>query len=399
MNDIRNFFRRIGMRLFTRFFARFFAPTGTRLLRFGLLLAAGLPLAATAELTVVQVAPFSGPLADTGRLVRQGLALALEQANSEGGVHGQKLRLVSKDDGYKVDETVRLVREAAADKPVALVGLVGTGNLAALQKRKVIDEVGVPLIGVRTGATDLRHPAHPLVFHLRASYAAEIERLVEVATTLGGRRFGVMYQADAFGEDGLKALKQSLAAHGQTLAVESSYEKNTVKIENAVANLLRATEVNAIVLVSNTKATAGFLKAYRDGGGLAPVYALSVNNDREIVAQIGIRAAHGLGITQVVPFPTSGVLPLTRDYQAWLKRRQPDAQPSVSSLEGYLYGRVLVEALRRAAGKSDPASLVKALKSAPFDLGGHRVQFAPDSHEGSQFVELTMIGKNGALIR
>lgn len=370
-----------------------------RCFRLGLLLAAGLPLAATAELTVVQVAPFSGPLADTGRLVRQGLELALEQANGEGGVHGRKLRLVSKDDGYKVDETVRLVREAAAEKPVALVGLVGTGNLAALQQRKVIDEVGVPLIGVRTGATELRQPGHPLVFHLRASYAAEIDRLVEVATTLGGRQFGIMYQADAFGEDGLKALRQSLAARGQTLAVESSYEKNTVKVEGAVASLLRAAEVNAIVLVSNTKATAGFLKAYRDGGGLAPVYALSVNNDREIVDQIGIRAAHGLGITQVVPFPTSGVLPLTRDYQARLKRRQPDAQPSVSSLEGYIYGRVLVEALRRAGGKSDPASLVKALESAPFDLGGHRVHFAPGKHEGSQFVELTMIARSGALIR
>ena len=119
-----------------------------RCFRLGLLLAAGLPLAATAELTVVQVAPFSGPLADTGRLVRQGLELALEQANGEGGVHGRKLRLVSKDDGYKVDETVRLYREAAAEKPVAYAGLVGTGNLAALQQKKVVDEVGVPLIGV-----------------------------------------------------------------------------------------------------------------------------------------------------------------------------------------------------------------------------------------------------------
>jgi ABC-type branched-subunit amino acid transport system substrate-binding protein len=93
------------------------------------------------------------------------------------------------------------------------------------------------------------------------------------------------------------------------------------------------------------------------------------------------------------------VLPLTREYQAVLKKYAAGAEPTVSSLEGYVYGRVLVEALRRAAPKSDRAALVRALESAPFELGGFVISFAPGRHEGSQFVELTMIGKSGALIR
>jgi ABC-type branched-subunit amino acid transport system substrate-binding protein len=71
----------------------------------------------------------------------------------------------------------------------------------------------------------------------------------------------------------------------------------------------------------------------------------------------------------------------------------------VSSLEGYIYGRVLVEALRRAAPKTDRAALIKALESAPFELGGFVINLTSGRHEGSQFVELTMIGKSGALIR
>jgi ABC-type branched-subunit amino acid transport system substrate-binding protein len=363
---------------------------------FGILL---LPSLACAELTVVQVAPFSGPLADTGKLVQQGLQLAIQDANNKGGVAGQKIRLISKDDGYKVEETVRLVRESAADKPVALIGLVGTGNLAALQQGKVLDELGVPLIGVRTGASDLRWPTHPLVFHLRASYAAEVDKLVEVASSVGGSRFGVMYQNDAFGEDGFAALKKSLATRKLVLQATGSYEKNTTKVDAAVNAMLAAKELTSIILVANSKATAAFVSAYREKGGLASIYAVSVNNDREIVASIGTEKAHGLAIAQVVPFPTSGVLPLTREYQATLKRYAPGAEPTVSSLEGYVYGRVLVEAIRRAAPKSDRAALVRALESAPFELGGFVINLTPNRHEGSQFVELTMIGKSGALIR
>ncbi|HLO62290.1 MAG TPA: ABC transporter substrate-binding protein, partial [Azonexus sp.] len=105
------------------------------------------------------------------------------------------------------------------------------------------------------------------------------------------------------------------------------------------------------------------------------------------------------GITQVVPFPTSGVMPVTRAYQALLKKYQPDAEPNVSSLEGYLYGKVLVEVLKRAGPKPTPQALVKALSAAPFELGGYQINFASGKHEGSDFVELTMIGAGGKLIR
>jgi ABC-type branched-subunit amino acid transport system substrate-binding protein len=126
---------------------------------------------------------------------------------------------------------------------------------------------------------------------------------------------------------------------------------------------------------------------------------VSVNNDREIVTQIGAQKARGLGIAQVVPFPSSGVLPLAREYQKLLRKYYPDSQPSVSSMEGYIYGKVLIEALRRAGPKPNSDTLTKALEGAPFELGGYVIDFGPGKHDGSDFVELTMIGAEGKLIR
>lgn len=369
-----------------------------RLLSTLLLVSAGM---AHAQLRVVQIAPLSGPLAETGRQIQHGAQLAFAEANAAGGVNGQKIVFETLDDAYKVEETVRLAREVAKrpEKPLALLGLVGTGNVAALIKEGVIDELGVPIVGVRTGAIALRQPGHPLVYHLRASYAAEVEKLVEVASTIGNTRFGVMYQNDPFGQDGLQAVQRALDKRKLPLLASTGYEKNTTKVEAAVETMLKASDLSAIVLVSNSQATAAFVKAYREKGGLAQLYALSVNNDREVVGAIGAERARGLGITQVVPFPTSGVMPVTRNYQRLLKKYQPEAEPTVSSMEGYLYGKVLVEALNRAGPKPTPQGVVKALSAAPFELGGYQINFTSGKHEGSDFVELTMIGAGGKLIR
>ena len=358
------------------------------------------PAPALADLNIVQIAPLSGPLADTGQLLQQGASLAIRDANDKGGIAGQKIRLSTLDDAYKVDETVRLAREAgsAADKPLAFIGLVGTGNFKALLDKKIIDETGIPVIGVRTGASSIRQP-HRLVYHLRASYASEVDKLVEIAATIGGKRFGVLYQDDPFGQDGLTAMKAAIGKRGLELVTSSSYEKNTTHVEAAVDSLLKAGNLSAIVLVSNTQATDAFIKAYRDKGGLAQLYTLSVNNDREIVSQISADKARGLGIAQVVPFPFSSVLPIAREYQTLLGKYQPNASPSVTGMEGFIYGKVLVESLRRAGSNPNRESLTKALESRPFELGGYSISFAPGKHEGSQFVELTMIGRDGKLIR
>ena len=355
---------------------------------------------AAAELRVVQVAPLSGPMADTGKLIRQGASLAIREANEDGGIHGQKIRFESHDDAYKVEETVRLVRDAARQpvQPIAFLGLTGTSNVAALIRQGVIGEAGIPVIGVRTGATAIRQAAHPLVYHLRASYAAEVDKLVEIAAAIGGKRFGVLYQEDDFGRDGLLAMQHSVSRRHLVLAASASYERNTTKVENAAQALAKESGLSAIVMVSTTQATAAFVKAYRAQGGRAHLYTLSVNNDRDIVASIGA-AARGLGIAQVVPSPVSGVLPVSLDYQKLLRKFEPDAQPTFAGMEGYLYGRVLVEALRRAGPRPTREALIRALESAPFEVGGHVVGFANASHEGSGYIELTMIGADGKLIR
>ena len=162
---------------------------------------ASLPSLGSAALVVIgQVAPYSGPLAPTGSHVGAGAQLYFDRVNAAGGIHGAKIRLITRDDGYKVPETVKLTRELIREaSPLALVGLVGTGNVEALVKERILEEADIPVVGIRSGALSLVSPVVPQLFHTRASYAAEAEKIVQQLATTGIRRVAILYQDDPFG--------------------------------------------------------------------------------------------------------------------------------------------------------------------------------------------------------
>jgi ABC-type branched-subunit amino acid transport system substrate-binding protein len=189
-------------------------------------LASGIAFAA--EILIAQVAPLSGPLAPTGNGMRVGALVCFEAVNAAGGIRGAKIRLVSRDDGYKAEETVRLARATLAEsRPLAFFGIVGTGNLDALVKDNVLGEAGIAAIGLRSGASSLFRAENALLFFTRPSYAEEVERIVSHLAMTGQKRIAAFYQDDAFGGDGLAAIDASAQLHKVEVVGRASYPKNS----------------------------------------------------------------------------------------------------------------------------------------------------------------------------
>ncbi len=361
-----------------------------------------LPAAAgAATLVVGQVAPYSGPLAPTGSHVGAGAQLYFDRVNAAGGIHGAKIRLVTKDDGYKVPETVKLTRELIREaNPVALIGMVGTGNVMALVKEGILNEADIPVVGIRSGAMSLVSPVVPQLFHTRASYAAEVEKIVQQLATTGIKRVAVLYQDDPFGQDGLAGAEKSIGQHKLQLAVKAAYEKNTTKVEAAVKAIAEA-RPQAVIMVSNTAASAEFVRQSRAAGNDAQLLAISVTDGPQLVQRIGKEAAHGLGLVQVVPDPTSRTLAVTRDLQDDYKKFAPKGvELNHTLLEGYLSGKVLAEGLKRAGPNPTRKKLREALEAMrDYDAGGLFIRFSPSSHSGSEFLDITILNREGKVLR
>ena len=348
------------------------------------------------EVLLGQSVALSGPAKELGSEMRSGALLYFEQVNASGGVHGRRIRLQTLDDGYEPERTTANTRKLIEEEKVlALFGYVGTPtSLAALP---LFTEAKVPFVGAFTGAQALREPFNRYVFNVRASYFDETEKIVEQLTTTGIKQIAVFYQNDAYGKAGLAGVERAMTKRGLKIAATATVERNTVDVAKAVA-ALSATRPDAVVMVSAYTSVAAFVKGMKKAGSAAQFHNVSFVGSRPLAAALGDEGV-GVAIVQVVPFPWSGTLPVTREYQA--QARAAGAKDfSFTELEGYIAARVLVEGLKRAGRELTRERLVTALESlSRTDIGGFQVDYSSSNHNGSTFVDLTIIGRGGKFLR
>ena len=353
-----------------------------------------------ADITVVQVAPLTGVLASTGQQMVLGGKIYFDYINANGGIHGARIVHEVQDDGYKVEETVRLTKDALfRPEVIALFGFAGAANVSKLLSDGILDVGGAPLVAPYTGGEVLRSPFNAHIFHVRAGYADETEHMVKQVATLGMSRIAVMYQNDAFGKAGLAGVEAAVARRKMKLVVAAPYERNTAEVADAVKQI-KDSDAQAVIMISVNRSTAAFVSQYREARGGGQLYNISVVNPDELVKLAGIKAVHGLGISQVVPFPYMANKPVVREYQKLLTQYGGGQAINYTSFEEFLGAKVLVEGLRRAGPNPTRARLVKALESmANFDLGGSVVSYSPTNRIGSRYVEVTVVGGAGKLMR
>ncbi|HZW12530.1 MAG TPA: ABC transporter substrate-binding protein [Noviherbaspirillum sp.] len=353
------------------------------------------------EIVIGQVAPLSGVLASTGNEMVLGAKVYFASVNAEGGINGAKIRHVVRDDGYTVAETVKQTREMIEnDRPVALIGFAGTGNIGELMKQKLLEQAGIAMVGPYTGAPSLRGSDNRNIFHIRASYWDEAEAMVDQLVTLTIKRIGIMYQNDPFGESARDGVIAALKRHKLEPVVMATYEKNSADTADA-ARKIGAVNPEAVIMIGVNKAVASFSKEVRQISNVAQLFSISVVNPREIVRLVGAEYAKGIGIAQVMPSPHSISIPVVREYQAAMKKyAPPETEFTYTSLEEFIAAKVLVEGIRRAGKSPTPQKVLAALASMDYyNPGGLPLRYSASNRVGGKFVELTIINRYGQLVR
>jgi branched-chain amino acid transport system substrate-binding protein len=347
------------------------------------------------SVTFGQAAVLQGPASALGIGMQLGIQAAFDEANRNGGVHGRKLKLTSHDDGYEPDrsiaQTKKLIEE---DKVFALVGAVGTPTSGAAQP--IATAAKVPFIGAFTGVSFLRNPKLENVINIRASYNAETEAWVKHLTEdLKIKKIAIFYQDDAFGRAGLDGVKAAMLKRGMELTAEATYERNTVAVKSALLTLKRA-EPEAVVMVGAYKPVAEFIKLSRKVD-FNPVFVnISFVGAAALAKELGPEG-NGVIVSQVVPFPWDASLKVVADYQAAIKAVDAKNEPDFVSLEGYLVGRLVTEAMQKAGDHPTRDGLLAAIKNTgKFDIGGLPMTFGPEKNEGLDQVFLTVVQPDGS---
>lgn len=341
-----------------------------------------------------QAAALEGPSSVLGQRMRQGIVAAFTEINAKGGIHGRRLQLISRDDGYDPDrsvaQTLRLIED---DKVFALIGAVGTPT--AMATIPITSARNVPFIGPFSGAEFLRDLKLPNVVNIRASYGAEAEAWIKHLTEdRHFTRIGIFYQDDSFGRDGLAGVKNALARRGLELAAEGTFERNTRAVGAAWRAIKRA-EPEAIVMVGTYGPCAEFIKLAHRSGAYPTFVNVSFAGANALARELG-PDGEGVIVSQVVPFPWDRSQKIVADYQAAQKAFDPTLTPDFVSLEGYLSGRLVAAALQNLGPNPTRAGLLRVVNDiGRFDISGDVITVGARAIDAPPKVFLTVIQKDG----
>lgn len=348
--------------------------------------------AAAQAILIGQSAPLTGSNAELGNDIRNGALACFAAVNAAGGVHGRRIELVTLDDGNQVPRAGENTRKLVEEQGVfALFGYASaTLSRPALP---TVEKHRVPFLGPFTGADPMR-VFNRYVYNMRASYADELEQIVEHYVPLGIRRFAIVHYDDVVGRENFTAVDRALKKRNLTAVAVASFKDRANPDIAAGVRQVAGGKPDVVILTTLYKTSADFIKLARRSGLAAQMASNSFPGASPLAKELGKEGA-GVVVATVVPPPTRRALPIVQEYQAALEKHLGRKDYSFTSMESYIGAKVLVEALRRAGPKPTREGFMRALDGMKaYDVGGYVVSFTPDNHNGSSFVELTILGRD-----
>lgn len=341
----------------------------------------GMPARAD-EIRIGMSTALTGPLREVGQDMQNGITAYFTRINQQGGINGDRIKLIVKDDGYEPKNTAPNIRSLIDDDGViAIIGNVGTPT--AIVTVPIVNEKKTLLYGALSGASVLRKdPPDRYVMNYRASYKEEAAAMVNGLLKMGIKPEEIAFftQRDSYGDAGYKGAVEALEAIGFTKTnalAHGRYTRNTLNIEGALAELLDAeVEPRAVIMAGGYAPSAKFIRLARKEFSDLLFVNLSFVGSKALLNELGDEA-EGVIVTQVVPDFNNESLPIVDEYLTDLINYRTELSPGFVSFEGYITARIMVEALRRITGEQSRETLLKAMYSIDkLDIGlGQKISY------------------------
>jgi ABC-type branched-subunit amino acid transport system substrate-binding protein len=279
--------------------------------------------------------PIKGVQATVAKEMLSGYTAALE------GV--AEMRVL--DDESVAAKTTKNIDSFAADSAViATTGIVGTPH--AKEAIPVARAGNLPVVGIRSGAGELRDGSQN-VFHLRASYEEEINKVMEMASLY--RVIGVLYSDDAFGKGALAHAEKVAAAKGCVIGAQIAVDRNGSNVKQKVAELaLRKDRLGAVLLALIQVPALNATKELREGHNFVmPIFGMSFIATSTFAASTD-PAYDGIALASPFPLARTAIEEMAASFRSKMaEAKTENLIASPTAFEAYFYASVLADAIVR----------------------------------------------------
>ena len=331
----------------------------------GLLAALALPLlpvlpAKAAEAIRIGEINSQGRQSLSGQAYRNGLALALEQINEAGGVHGRPLQLVVRDDDGDADQAARNARELVSKEHVEVLTGTMLSDVALAVAREAARGKTVLVVGDALSDAITLDKGNRFTFRVRPSTYMQAAMLAEQAARLPGRRWAVVAPNYEYGQSAVASFKMLLKQARPDVEFVSDQWPALGKIKaDDVARAIRQSRPDGIF-----NATFGDdLQKFVQAGN-----RLQLFNGVQVVS-LASAGAQSLDPSQseairdwlAVGYPWDQIN--TPEHQRFLEAylKKFSERPQLSSVLGYSTMMAIAAGLKKSEG-NDGEALVEALR-------------------------------------
>jgi branched-chain amino acid transport system substrate-binding protein len=353
---------------------------------------------ASAQVKIGAVLSVTGPASFLGDPEKKTLDIYIEALNAKGGVNGQKLQLITYDDGADANQArtfaTRLIEE---DKVVAMVGGTTTGSTLAMMP--AFEDAEIPFISL-AGAIQIIQPVRKWTFKTPHTDRMACEKIFADLKRRNLTTIALISGTDAFGKSMRDQCVAVAPKAGITIAHEESYGPRDSDMTPQLTNIRNTAGVQAVVNPGFGQGPAIVTRNYRQLGITLPLYQSHGVASKQFIDLAG-PAAEGVRLPAAALLVADKLAdndaqkPVVVDYT---KTYQQKTSQPVSTFGGHAYDglMILVQAMERAKSAKPAAVRDEIEKTKGYVGTGGIVNMSPTDHLGLNLSAFRMLEiKNG----
>lgn len=350
--------------------------------------------AAQAEIRIGSTVSATGFAAYLGEPEARTLKMLVDDINAAGGVNGEKIKLISYDDGGDPNKArtfaTRLVED---DEVVAIVGGTTTGTTMAIIP--VVEEAEVPFVSL-AGAIEIIKPVRPYTFKTPHTDRMACAKIFEDMKARGLMKIGLISGSDSFGTSMRKQCLEIIGDYGLTVLGDEVFGPTDADMTPQLTNLKNRKGIQAILSLGLGSGPAIVTRNYAQLAVGLPLYQSHGVASDAFIELAGKKAAEGIrlpGTTLLVADQLKADDPQREVVQTYKKRYESATSKPVSTFGGYAHDALylVTEAIKKA-GSTEPEAIRDALEKTDGFVGTTgKVRMSAEDHLGLDLTAFRML--------
>ena len=291
----------------------------------------------------------TGKQAELGLQERNGVQMAIDACNAEGGIRGRPVTLLVRDDLGMPQQAKNVDRELIARGVVAIIGHPTTSQ--TLAAREVTNPAHMVLISPTVSSPQV-NGRDDFFFRVYPSFDSSARAFARfMFQETGTKRLGIILDTDngGYSENYVEAIQAEFSAQQGAVVDMVRFSSRTQPDFTPWIREMSARRLDGLLIVASDIDTALIAQRVRILGWSVPLFA-SAWSQTATLLQKGGQAIEGLRLEQ--SFRSDDRSPRFLAFSNQYRSRYGD-EPSFGAAFGFEAAQVLIEALQRTGGKAD----------------------------------------------